>query len=84
MQIIYFSILILAISMEISEFNTDNFLKKLALLLIILGCMAQLANKSQPLIEVGIAIYFIVELCGSVFHNMFDRREKPKRKKILS
>lgn len=84
MQIIYFSILILAISMEVSTFNTDNFLKKLALLLVILGCMAHLANKTPPLLEIGLALYFIVELCGSVFHDTYDRREKPKRKKLLS
>ncbi len=84
MQIIYFSILILAVAMEIGAYNTDNFLKKLSLLLIILGCLAHLANRNPPLIEIGIGLYFIIELCGSVFHDSYDRRQAKPKKKLLS
>ncbi|MES1989269.1 MAG: hypothetical protein V4440_14790 [Pseudomonadota bacterium] len=76
MQIIYFIILILAIAMEIGSYNTDNFLKKISILLVILGSLAHLAGKTQPLIEIGVALYFVVELCGSAFHNNYDRRHK--------
>jgi hypothetical protein len=85
MKVIYFSILVLAITMEFSQFDTSNFLKKSALLLIILGSLAHFANKPNPLIELGIMIYFIVELCGSIFHDSYDRRKpEPKKRKILS
>jgi hypothetical protein len=87
MKVIYFSLLVLAITMEISNFDTSNFLKKSAILLIILGCLAHFANKSNHLIEIGIMFYFIVEICGSVFHTSYDRRkaeEPPKKRKLLS
>jgi hypothetical protein len=76
--------LVLALAMEIGTYNTDNFLKKIALLLIILGCMAHLANRTQSLIEIGMVLYFIVELCGSVFHDSYDRRQNKPKKKLLS
>lgn len=84
MQIIYFSILILAIVMEVGSYNTDNSLKKLALLLMILGCLFHLGNRNQPLIELGMLLYFIIEVCGSAFHNSFDRRHKKSKGKLLS
>jgi hypothetical protein len=87
MQILYFCILILAGVMEVSNhFNTDNSIKKLALLLIILGALAHLANRDQPLIEVGLLIYMAIELCGCFFFDTFERRQKeePKKRKLLS
>lgn len=85
MQIIYFCILILAALMEFSPtFNTDNSIKKLSLMLIILGCLAHLGNREQPLIEVGIMLYMAVELCGALFHDTLDRRQHKPKKKLLS
>jgi hypothetical protein len=87
MQILYFCILILAGVMEFSNhFNTDNSIKKLALLLIILGALAHLANRDQPLIEIGLLIYMSIELCGGLFFDTFERRHKdePKKRKLLS
>jgi hypothetical protein len=87
MQILYFCILILAAVMEFSpQFNTDNSLKKLALLLIILGTLAHLANRGQPLVEIGVVLYLAIELCGCLFFHTFDRRHKdePKKRKLLS
>ena len=77
MQIIYFSILILAAVMELSpRFNTDNCFKKAALLLIILGALAHMANKNQMFIEVGFALYLLVDLCGAFLHDTFNRRTR--------
>jgi len=85
MQAVYFTILLVAAIMEFSpRFNTNNFIKKLALLLIILGALAHMARKSPPLIEIGFAIYLLVELCGSVFHDTFERRHRPEKKRLLS
>jgi hypothetical protein len=87
MQILYFCIIILAGVMEFSDhFNTDNSIKKLALMLIILGALAHLANRNQPLIEIGLLIYMAIELCGCFFFPTFERRHKdePKKKRLLS
>jgi lipoprotein signal peptidase len=87
MQILYFCILILAAVMEFSpSFNTDNSLKKLALLLIIMGALAHLADRNQPLLEIGVVLYMAVELCGCLFFDTFERRHKdePKKRKLLS
>jgi intracellular septation protein A len=75
MQAIHFIIVLVAGVMELSpRFDTKNFVKKIALMLIILGALASLAKKEQPLIELGLAFYLSVELCGAFMYRTFERR----------
>jgi hypothetical protein len=76
MQVVYFVILIVAGIMEFSpRFDTKNFIKKIALMLIILGSLIHLAKRDQPLAEFGIALYLMVELVGSYCYATFERRQ---------
>jgi hypothetical protein len=75
MQVIYFIIVLIAGVMELSpRFDTKNFVKKFGLMLIILGALANLARREQPLMEVGLAFYLCVELCGAFLYRTFERR----------
>jgi hypothetical protein len=75
MQVIYFVILVIAGIMELSpKFDTTNFIKKFALMLIIIGALAHLARRDQPIMEIGFSVLLMVELVGSYCYRIFDRR----------
>jgi hypothetical protein len=75
MQVIYFVILVVAGIMELSpKFDTKNFIKKFGLMLIIIGALAHLAKKEQPIMEIGFAVFLLVELVGSYAYRTFERR----------
>jgi hypothetical protein len=83
MQVIYFIILIVAGIMEFSpRFDTKNFIKKIALMLIILGSIIHLAKRDQPLAEFGLALLLMVELVGSYCYTTFERRQPIRERRI--
>jgi hypothetical protein len=83
MQVIYFIILIVAGIMEFSpRFDTKNFIKKIALMLIILGSIIHLAKRDQPLAEFGLALLLMVELVGSYCYTTFERRQPIRERRV--
>lgn len=68
MDIIYISLIIAAFGIELStKCNTDNLLKKMALLLIILGSLLHLSGKENIYVETGVLSYFGIDLYKAYF-----------------
>ena len=86
LEILYLMIAIFAIYLECSKkVNTRNILIKAALLAIVIGCMLNLGEAENSLIEIGAMFYvFMIELPIIVRKaNINNRRVSDKESKSI-
>jgi asparagine N-glycosylation enzyme membrane subunit Stt3 len=69
MDLIYLLIIFSAFFSELScKVNTESITKKIALGLMIVGCLLSMADKQNHLIYFGVLGYFAINIATSYFH----------------